>query len=168
VKTEQINALLGVLREIRDRLPALTVVSVTAGASDLRRLDYPSTPYPPRLFPSDYMVDVAYEPPGRSPAQTSGRVDLMPPVKAGAVRDSQRSAWMREALGAVLEVLDDWIEGAWQNHGALDHRGESIGSECWRQFAPGDFRRMVEDAARQLHIEAPDMPVTPREDEVGR
>lgn len=54
------------------------------------------------------------------------------------------------ALVAMLAVVDGWVEGAQENHEALQHRGESIGSECWTQFHPDDIRNMINDAAREV------------------
>jgi len=56
------------------------------------------------------------------------------------------------ALSVLLGVLDEWIDGAKGNHHGLDHQGERIGEECWRRFAPADFRRMINDAAREVGV----------------
>lgn len=69
------------------------------------------------------------------------------------------------ALYAMLTVLDSWIDGAKSNHEASDHRGESRGEECWRQFAPEDIRRMVNDAAREVGVSEFPLPAKGREDQ---
>jgi len=56
------------------------------------------------------------------------------------------------ALKAMLSQLDGWIQGARENHEAYSHRGEPRGGECWREFAPSDIRRMVNDAAREIGL----------------
>lgn len=65
----------------------------------------------------------------------------------------QRGAY--RALKRLLDVLDGWIEGAQANHEALDHRGESTGSECWNQYHPDDIRAMINDAAREVGVTEP-------------
>ncbi len=87
------------------------------------------------------------------------------PIPVSSVTQADRlTRGRREALAAVLSVLDGWIEGARENHYAMEHRGENRGGECWRQFAPDDFRRMINDAARQVGIREFDYPGAPRED----
>lgn len=140
MKVKQINALLAALGEIRDQLAHLR----------------PAVVHVPQVGPSPYFVDVAFEPPAKPDEE---------PVEGPTA--AQRAAWMREALTTVLEALDGWIESAHENHGALDHRGEPRGGECWRQFHPQDIRLMVGDAARQLKIEAPEAAGVPKEDVVG-
>jgi hypothetical protein len=63
-------------------------------------------------------------------------------------------------------VLDGWVQGARENHDALDHRGESTGSECWTQFHPSDIRRMVNDAAREVGLSEFALPEVATEDKV--
>lgn len=75
-----------------------------------------------------------------------------------------RDAGHREALGAVLEALDGWIEGAMSNHEASGHRHENKDEECWRSFAPQDIRNMVHDAARQVSASSIKLPKIGRED----
>jgi hypothetical protein len=58
----------------------------------------------------------------------------------------------RLALGVVLQTLDGWIRGCKENHNATGHRNENTGEECWRTFSPGDFRNMINDAARELGL----------------
>lgn len=58
----------------------------------------------------------------------------------------------RDALGAVLRALTGWVEGARENHAAMEHRNENRGEECWRQFAPSDIRHMINDAAREVGL----------------
>lgn len=67
-----------------------------------------------------------------------------------------------EALKAVLTSLDGWIEGAQENHEAMQHRNENTGEECWRTFEAEDIRRMVNDAAADLDL--PRMPYQPPAD----
>jgi len=55
------------------------------------------------------------------------------------------------ALNAVLDSLDGWIAGARDNHEGMGHRGEM--DPCWEQFGPGDIRRMVADAAREIGLD---------------
>jgi hypothetical protein len=62
----------------------------------------------------------------------------------------QRGA--QRALRVLLEELDGWIEGQQANHQASPHRGENRGEECWRLWAPADFRSMVNDAARRVGV----------------
>jgi hypothetical protein len=69
------------------------------------------------------------------------------------------------ALHTMLTVLDDWIEGAQHNHEAMGHRGENVGDECWRSFAPEDIRNMVNDAAREVGITEFDPPTVRKEEE---
>lgn len=68
------------------------------------------------------------------------------------------------ALTAMLEALDGWIEGARDNHVGMGHRGENVGDECWRRFAPEDIRNMINDAARSVGIGEFPRPNLPRED----
>lgn len=70
----------------------------------------------------------------------------------------------RVALATVLTTLDGWIEGAQDNHRALEHRGENTGAECWRRYAPEDIRAMVNDAAREVHVKTFLAPKTAQED----
>jgi hypothetical protein len=60
-----------------------------------------------------------------------------------------------EALRRVLDVLDGWIDGQKENHEALGHAREPLGSECWTRFYPGDIREMVNDAARESGTREP-------------
>jgi hypothetical protein len=83
----------------------------------------------------------------------------VPPVQAEPVRDTggplgapgRRGAY--RALKAMLGQLDGWVQGCKENHEACDHRGEPRGGECWREFAPSDIRRMVNDAAREMGLD---------------
>jgi hypothetical protein len=100
------------------------------------------------------------------PAQPATPRPRMPRRKRGPLttRDQRESASL--ALYTLLTVLDGWIEGQRENHDAMGHRGENTGSECWREFAPSDFRRMVNDAARELGLSEFPEPTNPREDHV--
>lgn len=68
------------------------------------------------------------------------------------------------ALYSLLVNLDGWIEGQHSNHEASGHRGENRGEECWRLWAPADFRSMVNDVARELGISEFPKPESPKED----
>ncbi len=74
------------------------------------------------------------------------------PKWATLVHHTRRSGAHR-ALRALLDALDGWIQGARENHEASGHRGEIRGGECWREFAPSDIRRMVNDAAREMGLD---------------
>ena len=87
-----------------------------------------------------------------------------PQPAPAAVKASALAAAQRAALLAVLDALDGWIEGARENHGALEHRHENKGEECWRSFAPEDIRRMVNDAAREVGLKPFPYPNVPKED----
>lgn len=76
-----------------------------------------------------------------------------------------RQGAQRLALAAVLDALDGWIEGAQSNHDDMGHRGENTGDECWRSFAPGDIRNMINDAARELGVTEFPYPTIPKEDQ---
>lgn len=71
---------------------------------------------------------------------------------------------VRTTLHTVMTTLNGWIESARDNHDALGHRGED--RECWTQFAPSDFRNMINDTARELGVAEFLLPKTPKEDEV--
>ena len=79
-------------------------------------------------------------------------------------RAAEVAADKRQALAIVRAVLDDWIRGAKENHEAMDHSRENRGSECWRTFAPSDFRNMINDAARELGVDEFPLPESPEED----
>jgi len=68
------------------------------------------------------------------------------------------------ALHAMLRNLGGWIEGARENHEAMDHRNEGVGEECWRKFAPSDIRNMINDVARELGISTFQPGAAPEED----
>jgi len=74
-------------------------------------------------------------------------------TSAAEAGDEQSKDYGRlHALSTFLGVLDGWIDGSKSNHGACDHRGEGVGEECWRSYAPADIRRMVNDAAREVGV----------------
>jgi hypothetical protein len=81
------------------------------------------------------------------------RLPAPAPVEArvGTPKGLRKTA-QSQALYTMLCILDEWIRGARENHEALGHRNEQDGEECWRQFAPSDIRRMVNDAALRLGI----------------
>jgi hypothetical protein len=54
------------------------------------------------------------------------------------------------ALREVLVVVNGWVAGTAENHEAMQHRGN-----CCRDFAPADFRQMLNDAARNLGTTLP-------------
>ena len=70
----------------------------------------------------------------------------------------------RQALGAMILMLDSWIQGAKENHEAMGHRHENTGEECWRTFAPDDIRRMVNDVAQELGLAEFPATIHPEED----
>lgn len=82
----------------------------------------------------------------------------------GPRKGSEMAADKRQALAIVRAVLDDWIRGARENHEALGHRHENTGEECWRTFAPSDFRNMINDAARELGVDEFPAPEIAEED----
>lgn len=100
--------------------------------------------------------------------QIRDRLPASEPVAAAAepivTKGSELSSVKRAALGAVLDALDGWIEAARENHKAMEHRGENVGDECWRRFAPSDVRDMVDDAARALGVTRFPHPALPLED----
>ncbi len=78
---------------------------------------------------------------------------------------TNHKAGAHHALVVTLQVLDEWIRGAKENHEALEHRGrEGRGKECWRSFAPSDIRHMINDAARELGLAEFAAPADPEED----
>lgn len=85
---------------------------------------------------------------------------------ARAPKDSELAAAKRAALQAVLTALDGWIEDAQANHGAMDHRYENRGEECWKSFAPSDFRNMVNSAAEEVGVKTFPEPSKAKEDEI--
>jgi len=84
--------------------------------------------------------------------------------KQAAGKGSTSYAAKVAALTAVLVSLDGWIEGAQENHEAMGHRHENRGEECWRSYAPGDIRNMVNDAAREVGVSEIPMPSARKED----
>lgn len=74
------------------------------------------------------------------------------PAPVVTVAADQLSIARRHALGTLRAHLDGWIQGAKENHEALDHRTENKGEECWRHFAPEDIRTMINDACRELGL----------------
>jgi hypothetical protein len=97
---------------------------------------------------SAYMVDIpVYAGPIREevparPAEAAVKASMPEAVALG----------QRQALQALLGVLDDWIERAWANHKEMAHRPEPVGAACWRQFHPADIRIMVNDTAKELGL----------------
>lgn len=86
------------------------------------------------------------------------------PSARGQISDRARLVGRRDALETVLEVLDGWIQGAKENHEAMEHRNERIGEECWHRFAPSDIRNMINDAAQELGLVEFPVPAHPQED----
>lgn len=70
----------------------------------------------------------------------------------------------RQALNALLGILDDWIAGARENHAATEHRYENVGEECWTRVHPADVRTMVNDACREMGIPIFSPPTAPPEE----
>jgi hypothetical protein len=86
-------------------------------------------------------------------------------IDSKAIQSSSlRKVAQRQALATLLSALDGWIEGGKSNHEASGHRHENRGEECWRQYAPDDIRRIVNDAARELGISEFPAPESPEED----
>jgi hypothetical protein len=81
-------------------------------------------------------------PPAADPATEDDSNELLDRI----VRRAQYTA-----LHAMLGVLDGWIDGAAEHHEQAAHRD----SDCCRDFAPADIRRMVNDAAAELRVPAP-------------
>jgi hypothetical protein len=140
----QYEGILNLLAEIRDRMPEPKLTTAA-----------PECP--------------AYDP-GPTVLSQNGR-----PVKlAGLAVAAQRIARMTDdehkaaaslALYTLSTVLDGWIVGAKENHGALGHsRYENVGEECWRSFAPSDIRNMINDAARELGLSEFPISDDPEED----
>jgi hypothetical protein len=69
----------------------------------------------------------------------------------------------RQALAALLGILDDWIAGARENHAAMGHSTELKDDECWTRFHPADIRTMINDAAREMGIHEFPKPANPPE-----
>lgn len=152
----QMNAALKLLQEIRDR------IAVAGG-------------HAPSVLRDTLVVDHGVDNRGTAYAKVIRDVPLREDVPARPsevpVARSMADALAlghRQALSALLGILDDWIEGAHSNHGAMAHRGEDVGSECWRQFAPADIRVMVTDAARELGVSMTPATRAPVEDTIGR
>jgi hypothetical protein len=90
-----------------------------------------------------------------SPPKTAAMPDqaaLQAVVAAAMPPQAMGKVGAAAALQAMLMTLDSWIEGAYENHHALEHRSENTGEECWREFAPSDIRAMVNDTARDLGL----------------
>jgi hypothetical protein len=151
--TEQANANLRLLAEIRDRLPAPTVTSVTGAGRFFQ--------WPAYKNPEEAAVAASYDLLRKDPAAMAAR-------PASTPVDVALSTAKRDALWAVLRALNGWIEGSFENHWANEHRGEPVGSECWTRFHPQDFRKMVNDAAREVGIDEIGIPVEPLEETIGR
>lgn len=92
------------------------------------------------------------------------KAETEPPFPGPDVSD--RKALVSSVLYAMLVNLDGWIQGARENHDALGHRGESVGSECWTQFHPADIRSMVNDVAREFEVGEFPRPEVAKEDAV--
>lgn len=63
-----------------------------------------------------------------------------------------------DVLRSMVNIVAGWVEGAKENHEACDHRGEPLGDECWRSFAPDNIGRMINDAAREANCAEPYRP----------
>lgn len=89
------------------------------------------------------------------PVQVTQPVDLgQPYVRPSVVTPTvaHERAIISTTLQRMLGMMDGWIEGARDNHDGEGHRGEMIGEECWVQWHPADFRRMINDVARELGV----------------
>lgn len=84
------------------------------------------------------------------------------PTRGMTRNDQETGAYL--ALVAMLQMLDGWVQGAKENHEAMGHRHENTDEECWRTFAPGDIRNMINDAATELGLAKFAAPTTPEED----
>jgi hypothetical protein len=98
-----------------------------------------------------------------TPEPGPARLENAAPAK---LTDPDQRAAASLALYSLLVNLDGWIDGAKENHEALDHRNEGRGEECWTRWHPADFRSMVNDVACELGLSEFPKPSTPREDEV--
>jgi hypothetical protein len=87
------------------------------------------------------------------------------PETSGRALDTARRVAKRAALAAVMNALDGWIRSVRDEHHAMGHKGESRGDECWRRFAPGDIRLMINDAAREVGIAPFILAAHPSEDQ---
>ncbi len=143
----QYEGILGRLDAILAKMPAAPVADVKP--LTVHHLDGTSTtsPTPPR-------TGWPHERYGPAPVPTEPPAD---PLPAGA-------ASCRRTLGVVLQALDGWIQGAKENHEAMQHRHENTGDECWRTFAPSDIRNMINDAATELGLATFAAPTDPEED----
>lgn len=108
---------------------------------------------------SALLTTILGEPPAATPAPPVTYADFRPeePLALRKVAQSQ-------ALHTMLRVLDDWIDGARENHTASKHRGENRGEECWRTFTPADFRTMINDACGDLGVGTFPISAVTRED----
>lgn len=134
----QYEGILNLLVEIRDRIPE-----------------------PPTLDP---VAEAGYDP---GPT-VIGRNGWPVPVRTGqptrGVTRNEQETGAYLALVAMDRALDSWIEGAKENHQALEHRNENTGEECWRSFAPSDIRNIINDVARELGLAEFRAPAEPEED----
>lgn len=78
---------------------------------------------------------------------------LAPVVDRGGALGAPGRRGAYRALKAMLGQLDGWIQGCKENHQGMGHGSELVGGECWREFAPSDIRRMVNDAAREVGLD---------------
>lgn len=85
---------------------------------------------------------------------------------AGKPEETDKKALASSVLYALLVNLDGWIQGARENHDALDHRGEPMGEECWTRWHPADVRSMINDVAREFGVSEFPRPEVPKEDAV--
>lgn len=85
---------------------------------------------------------------------------------AGKAEETDKKALASSVLYALLVNLDGWIQGARENHDALDHRGEPRGDECWTRWAPADIRSMINDVAREFGVSEFPRPEVAKEDAV--
>lgn len=178
MNSSQYNGLMVVLHQILGRMPEppaaapkpLTVhhldgTSTTTGQVVLGRRP-PIVATPPAMPP--VRTGWPHERYGPAPVASISR-DLDGTVTKTAAGGRQRgedpeTTGARQALSTVLQALDGWVQGAKENHEAMGHRGENTGSECWRTFAPSDFRNMINDAATELGLATFPAPTEPEED----
>jgi hypothetical protein len=146
VNGAQYEGIMGALEKILDRMPVREIPPVVE-----------PVPAPEIGYAEKFGHD-----PGPTKLNAQGwPVPIGTPARA---RAAEVAADKRQALAIVRAVLDDWIRGAKENHEAMDHPRENRGSECWRTFAPSDFRNMINDAARELGVDEFPLPESPEED----
>lgn len=160
----QYDGIMRMLTQIRDRLPVgpeTTVVEGSTGRRDYSRKAAVDV-IADKVEAKRQEVDVILAPllavtRDEQPARTAEE------VLAARMPDAV-ALGHRQALSAFLGVLDDWINGARDNHLVMEHRGESTDDRCWTRFHPQDIRKMVNDTAREMGIPEFPVPAQPLEE----